>query len=192
MRCAARSGSAALEFALIAPVFFVLLMGLIEAGVIFFGQSVLQNATNDAASLVRTGQVTGTLPNQTLTPAQLAAGQVAGRPMTQAQFRTFICNKIAPLLACDANLQIDVKAFSSFSAASYPNPLTANKTLNPNLNNYAPGGVCSVVLLRTFYTWNVVTPLLNPFLTNMANNKHLMSATAAFRNEPYTTGVAGC
>jgi Flp pilus assembly protein TadG len=192
MRSAARAGSAALEFALIAPVFFVLLMGSVEVGVMFFGQTVLQNATNDAARLVRTGQITGTLPNQVLTPAQLAAGQVAGQPMTQAQFRTFICNEIAPVLACDGNLQIDVQAFSNFSAASYANPLTAGNTLDPSLNNFAPGNVCSVVLLRTFYTWSVITPLLTPFLTNMANSKHLMNATAAFRNEPYTTGVSGC
>jgi Flp pilus assembly protein TadG len=192
MRSAARAGSAALEFALIAPVFFVLLMGSIEAGVMFFGQFVLQNAANDAARLVRTGQITGTLPNQVLTQAQLNAGQVAGQPMTQAQFRTFICNEITPVLACDGNLQIDVESFSNFSAASYANPLIAGNTLDPNLNNYAPGNVCSVVLLRAFYTWNVVTPLLTPFLSNMANNKHLMSATAAFRNEPYTTGVSGC
>ena len=49
-------GSAAIEFAMVAPVFFVLLMGTIEAGVIFFAQSALQNALNDTARLVRTGQ----------------------------------------------------------------------------------------------------------------------------------------
>ena len=192
MRSAARAGSAAIEFAFIAPVFFVLLMGSVEVGVMFFGQTVLQNATNDAARLVRTGQITGTLPNQVLTQAQLNAGQVAGQAMTQAQFRTYICNEIAPVLACNGNLQIDVQAFSNFSAASFASPLKADKTLNPALNNFAPGSVCSVVLLRAFYTWNVVTPLLTPFLTNMASNQHLMSATAAFRNEPYTTGVSGC
>src|SRR5690242_12569352 len=47
-------GSAAIEFAMVAPVFFLLLMGTIEAGIIFFAQSSLQNALNDAARLVRT------------------------------------------------------------------------------------------------------------------------------------------
>ncbi len=192
MRDTARAGSASLEFALVAPVFFILLMGTIETGVIFFAQSVLQNATNDAARLVRTGQITGTLPNQVLTQAELNAGQVAGQAMTQAQFRTYICNEIAPLLGCNANLQIDVESYANFSAASFTSPLNADNTLNTNLNNYSPGNVCSVVLLRTFYTWSVVTPLLTPFLTNMANNQHLLISTAAFRNEPYTTGISGC
>ena len=56
MRADANKGSAAVEFAMVAPVFFLILMATIESGVIFFGQSVLQNAVNDAARLVRTGQ----------------------------------------------------------------------------------------------------------------------------------------
>src|SRR5262249_44010040 len=48
--------STATEFAMVAPIFFLLLMGTIEAGVIFFAQSALQNAVNDAARLVKTGQ----------------------------------------------------------------------------------------------------------------------------------------
>ena len=173
MKKAARSGSAAIEFALIAPIFFLLLMGTMEVGIMFFAQFALQNATNDAARLIRTGQV-------------------AGASMTATQFRTAICNEVSPVLACDANLQIDVESFANFGTANYPAALTGTNTLNPALNNFAPGGVCSVVLVRTFYTWSVVTPILTPFMVNMANNMHLLSATAAFRNEPYTTGVAGC
>ena len=173
MRAAARSGSAAIEFAFIAPVFFLLLMGTMEVGIMFFAQFTLQNATNDAARLIRTGQV-------------VSAGTTA------AQFRTTVCNEISPVLACDGNLQIDVESFSAFGTASYPAALTGTNTLNPALNNFSPGGVCSVVLVRTFYTWTVVTPVLTPFMVNMANNMHLLTATAAFRNEPYTTGVAGC
>lgn len=177
MRRTARAGSAAIEFALIVPIFLVLLMGTMEVGIMFLGQSVLQNATNDAARMIRTGQVAGWNLNQT---------------QAQAQFRTTICNGIAPILACNSNLQIDVESFSNFSSLSYTNPLTANNTLDPNLANFSPGTVCSVVLVRVFYTWSVITPLLTPFMVNMANNQHLMTAAAAFRNEPYTSAVAGC
>ena len=40
----------------------MLLMGTIEAGVIFFAQSSLQNAVNDTARLVRTGQTAASRP----------------------------------------------------------------------------------------------------------------------------------
>lgn len=168
-----RSGSAAIEFAFVAPVFFLFLMATMETGLIYLSNFVLQNATSDAARQIRTGQV-------------------AASNMTQAQFRTLICNGIAPLLACDPNLQIDVETFPSFASANITNPILASGGLDPKLNNWAPGTVCSIVLVRTFYTWNVVTPLLTPFLVNMSSNNHLLTAAAAFRNEPFNNAVAGC
>lgn len=168
-----RSGSAAIEFAFVAPIFFVFLMGTMEAGIVLLGNFVLQNATNDAARQIRTGQV-------------------ATNGTTQAQFRTLVCNGIAPLLACDSNLQIDVETFTNFGTASISNPITAGGTLNPSLNNWSPGTVCSTVLVRTFYTWQIATPLLTPFLINISPDKRLLTAAVAFRNEPYSTSVSGC
>lgn len=169
----ARSGSAAIEFAFVAPVFFLLLMGTMETGLIYFGNFVLQNAINDAARQIRTGQV--------------ALGNI-----TQAQFRTMVCTGIAPLLGCNTNLQIDVETFDNFGSAGITNPINASGGLDPSLNKWSPGTVCSVVLVRAFYTWNVATPLMTPFLVNISNDSHLLTAAAAFRNEPYDTSVSGC
>jgi len=168
-----RSGSAAIEFAFVAPIFFVFLMGTMESGIIFLGNFVLQNATADAARQIRTGQV-------------------ASNGTSQAEFRTLVCNGIAPLLSCDSNLQIDVETFANFGSASVTSPLLTDGTLNTALNNWSPGTVCSIVLVRSFYTWNVATPLLTPFLVNMSGDNFLMSAAVAFRNEPYDTSVSGC
>jgi hypothetical protein len=49
-----------------------------------------------------------------------------------------------------------------------------------------------VVLVRAFYRWPVFTPMLNFFLADMSNNRHLLATAAAFRNEPYTTTTGGC
>ena len=166
MYARSRSGSALIEFAIVAPVFFLLLFGIIETGLVFFASTALENATNDAARLIRTGQ------------AQSAS-------MTQAAFRTQVCNEITPLLACDSNLQIDVESYSGFGSANFVAPTTSG-SLNQNLNNFSPGNAGDVVLVRTFYTWSVLTPLLQPFLANLSNGKHLINATAAFRNEPYS------
>ena len=167
MRAHARSGSAALEFAMVAPIFFLMTFAIIETGVLYFSQATLQYAATDAARLVRTGQV------------QSGA-------MTQAAFRTQVCNRIAPLLACDTNLTIDMKAYpTGFGGANYTTPLDANGNLNPNQSNFQPGNAGDVVLVRVLFTWPVMTPVLTPFLTNMSGNKHLLIATAAFRNEPF-------
>lgn len=173
MRARRKAGSAAIEFAFVAPVFFLFMMGTMEIGIMFVGDFVLQNATNDAARQIRTGQV--------------ASGNV-----TQAQFRQMICDAVGPLLKCDSNLQIDVETFNTFGSVSMTNPVRSDGTLDPTLNNWQPGTVCSIVLVRSFYTWGVTTPVLTPFLINMAGNKHMLSAAATFRNEPFNNQVAGC
>jgi Flp pilus assembly protein TadG len=173
MKADSRKGSAALEFAFVAPVFFVLLLGTFEGAIMFFSQAALQNAVTDMARLIRTGQA-----------------QNSG--ITQADFRTQLCSKVTPLIACDSNLQIDIEAYPSYTNVTYTSPLNADQTMNTSLNNYLTGNACDVVLVRAFYTWSVATPGLSWFLVNMAGSKHLVSAAAAFRNEPYTTSNGGC
>ena len=166
------------EFAIVAPVFFTLLLGIIQAGIVFFAQETLQNAVMDVGRQVRTGQ------------AQAAS-------MTQQQFRTQICNEVSALLDCNASLngvsllQFDVNAYpAGFSGNMNSSPLVANDL--PPLNTYSPGSACDVVLVRVFYKWPITAPGLDWFLVNMANNSHLLAAATAFRNEPFTNQNGGC
>jgi len=169
----ATGGVSMLEFAIVAPVFLFLLMGIIETGVIFYASSVLQYAADDAGRMVKTGQ------------AQNSA-------WTATDLKNRICSDISAVLTCGANLQIDMETYPSFATANFTNPLLANGTLNPALNNFQPGTSCSIVLLRAFYTWSITTPEMQIFLANMASNNRLLIGAAAFRNEPYQTSVAGC
>jgi Flp pilus assembly protein TadG len=188
LRRDADKGSAAVEFAMVAPVFFLILMATIESGVIFFAQSVLQNAVNDTARLVRTGQTAC---------FSLNGGKCTA--MNADQFRAKVCNEVSTLLSncsADANgnsdLQFDVKAYpSGFTGVSNSSPLNAGQDL-PNMTSFDVGNACDVVLVRAFYKWPVFTPGLSFLLGNMAGGKHLLATAAAFRNEPYTTTTGGC
>ena len=168
---------------MVAPIFFVLLMGTMEAGIMFFAQSALQNALNDTARLVRTGQTAC----YTTSNGNCVA-------MTTAQFRTKLCSEVSTLLqgCAGSSLQFDVNAYSSgFGGASNASPLDGSQNL-PTLNTFNVGNPCDVVLVRAFYKWPVFTPGLNYFMANMAGNYHLLASAAAFRNEPYTSAVSGC
>ncbi|MGH6876670.1 MAG: TadE/TadG family type IV pilus assembly protein [Rhizomicrobium sp.] len=167
-----RSGSAAIEFAIIAPVLALFLFGIIETGVIFFAQSTLQNAADDAARLVRTGQA-------------------QNGNMTQAQYVAQVCSEMGGLIgtsSCEANLQVDMQSFTGFANATYNNVLNKNGSLNNKQMQYLTGGACDVVLVRSFYPWTIMTPLLAPLLQNMPNGRYLLAAAEAFRNEPYASG----
>jgi Flp pilus assembly protein TadG len=172
LRRDARSGSVIVEFAMLAPIFFLLLFSIMEIGIIFFAQSTLQHATEIVGRMVRTGQV-------------------QGRSLTQSQVRQIVCDNAAALIPCDGNLYVDVEAFSNFGSVVFSPPLDAHGNMNP-LSNFQTGNACSVVLVRVFYAWNVFTPVLTRFLSTMANDKHLIYSAVAFRNEPYSAGVSGC
>ena len=182
-------GSVAIEFSMIAPVFLMIMMATIETGVIFFAQTGLQNAVNDTARLVKTGQSACFSKDNN--------NNCLG--MTADQFRKRICDSVKTLLkTCekDANgnsdLQFDVKSYAGgFGGMSNGSPLNGAGQL-PNLTDFDTGNACDVVLVRAFYRWPVFTPGLSFFLANMNGQNHLLATAAAFRNEPYVNNVGGC
>src|ERR1700677_3281640 len=91
----AETGAAAVEFALIALPFFGLLFGVFEIGLMFLVATTLQNATADAARMIRTGQMQST-------------------SATAAAFTTQICSELSWMGPdCASNLSVNVQTFSS-------------------------------------------------------------------------------
>ncbi len=159
-----RRGSAAVEFALVAPIFFALLFAIIETAIIFFASQVLETITQDSARMIMTGQ------------AQTAS-------YTQTQFKTFLCGKIPALFNC-ADLYVDVQSYSDFASVAIVDPIDAARNFVP-VSNYVPGNAGDIVVIRVFYQWPLFVTGLGYNISNLAGSKRLLTATAAFRNEPY-------
>ena len=159
-----RRGAATLEFARVAAPFLALLLAILETGVYFFSDEVLQRATAQAARAIMTGQA-----------------QALG--MTTAQFQQSVCTNAAPMLSC-ANMFINAQTFRSFGGVIPLNPLK-NGSVNTAALNYQMGGPGDIVMVQVFYQWPVVSGPLNFNLANMSGNSNLLVATAVFRNEPY-------
>ena len=168
---AAHGGSTAIEFAIIAPVLALFLFGLVETGAIFYFDTTMSSAADDAARLLRTGQV------QT-------------ENLTKSQYIAQICSEMAMVStsSCTANLQVDMEAFSSYTNAQYTDVVNDDGSLNTAAMQFTPGNSCDTVLVRAFYPWTIMTPLMAPLLHNMPNGQVLISSAAAFRNEPFTAG----
>jgi Flp pilus assembly protein TadG len=160
-----RRGSAAVEFALVAPVFFGLLFAIIELALVFFASQVLETVTQDSARAIMTGQ------------AQLAN-------FTQAQFKNLVCSKVVAMFDCVNGISIDVQSYSAFSSINIADPIDAGRNFVPP-NNYLPGGPSDVVVVRLFYQWPLFVTGLGFNVANLGGSKRLLTATAAFQNEPY-------
>jgi Flp pilus assembly protein TadG len=161
-----RRGAAAVEFALIAPVFFWLTMGMAEITMIGFSQTTLDFAVAKSARQIRIGQ------------AQ-SAGAVA--------FHQAICDNMTGLVSLQCtDLYVDVDAFDSFVSVSNPNPLGANGAILTGQFGFNPGTSSQIVLVRGFYRWHVVTPLFQTLFANTAGGTdRLLTSTVLLRNEPF-------
>lgn len=159
-----RRGSAAVEFALVAPVFFALLFAIIETALVFFAGQVLETITQNSARVIMTGQ------------AQTAA-------YTQAQFATYVCSQVPALFNCN-NIYIDVESYPAFTNVTINSQIDGSNNFINNMQ-YSPGGPGDIVVVRLFYQWPLFVTGLGYNIANLAGSKRLLTATAAFRNEPY-------
>jgi Flp pilus assembly protein TadG len=173
-----RRGSAAVEFALVAPVFFALLFAILETAIMFFASQVLETVTQDAARTILTGQAQSG-----------GVCQVAGvsTPCTQGAFFTYVCSQLPALFTGGAtcpNLYVDVESYPAFTNVVINSQISASNTFINNMQ-YSPGGPGAIVVVRVFYQWQMFVTGLGYNISNLAGSKRLLVATAAFRNEPY-------
>jgi Flp pilus assembly protein TadG len=162
-----RRGIAAVEFALIALPFFVLTFGLIEIVLVFILSTTLDYGVQEAARRVRTGEL------------QAAAGDMT-------KFKAAVCGELFALMDCDSKLSIDVRKLDSFAASdAVSSPIDTDKNMKKTDFTFDPGKANDIVMVRVFYEWALVTPVISAPLANLANGKRLIVSTATFRNEPF-------
>ena len=159
-------GATLIEFSMVMLPFFILLFGIFEVGFVFWGTYELENATEDAARMIRTGQV--------------HAGNI-----DEAGFKTQVCSRVSLLANCTTKLRVDVQNYDSFTSLNPPSPLDAQGALKEQGFSYLPGGPQKVVLVTSFYEWPLLNIISSMSLSNMASGNRLLRASAAFRNEPF-------
>ncbi|MEO8115283.1 MAG: TadE/TadG family type IV pilus assembly protein [Phenylobacterium sp.] len=166
----AERGATAVEFALISLPLVTLLFAIIELVLVFTVTTVLETATETASRQIRTGEAAGS---------------------SKAAFKTMVCNQMLWMQAtCAADLTVDVRTFATFGAMAANQPL-APATFDPAATCWAPGQPGDIVLVRIYYKWPLITPLLSTALANAPGGVHLLNTTTAFRNEPYNDNPPG-
>jgi len=159
-----KDGATAVELAMVAIPFFSLVFAIFEVALIYLGTSSLDNGLTAAARQIRTGQAQSS-------------------NMTNAQFRQLVCDRITPLLACDSRLVIDVRRFGSFGGIVVPPPLDGTGNFAGG-NVFQSGAAGDIIVARAYYAWPLVSPTSYVF-SNMTGNQFMLSASTAFRNEPF-------
>jgi Flp pilus assembly protein TadG len=162
-----RHGSAAVEFALVAPVFFALLFAIIETALVFFAGQVLETGVQDAGRLLFTNQAN-------------CNGMLA------ADFKQNVCDRVSALMSC-SGIDVDVRTYPAGTAITIVDPINgsgnyaSNSVYQPPLCNNTD----QTVVVRGFYQWPLVVTGLGYNIANIgrgtASSKRLLAATSAFR-----------
>lgn len=171
-RAADERGATAVEFALVATPFFVMVCGIIELAMIFMVSVSLENSTITLARTIRTGEM------------QSAGGANANT------FRDTICDNMGWLqVDCKTKLRVDVNKFTSFSGTNGQGAPITNGEWNTTPNAFNCGGPGDIVLVRAYYEWPLFAPGFDIALQKLNGGKTVIGAVTTFRNEPYGGAV---
>ena len=160
-------GFTAIEFGMVALPFLMLLFGNIAVGLYFFTTFTLENAVEDAARLIRTGQA-----------------QESG--MTAEQFKQKVCENAPRYVDCNGKMRINVQTYTGFGSIATPSCIdNGGELIKPESQTYNSGGAGDVVLVTVCYEWELTGKIPFLHLGTMDNGSSLIVASTTFRTEPY-------
>jgi Flp pilus assembly protein TadG len=166
------TGSPAVEFALVFPIFIGIVLATLQAGSIFLAKAYFESGAEEAARVVLTNQVDS---------------------LTAAQFQTEICNQLTALFNCgEVTVELEpLPAGTTNLSAMLPTfdshgNLVGTPTVDVGANSAVPG---TDMLLVVMYPWPVYGGPLGLNFANMGNGKMLMTSTQVFRIEPTAPAI---
>jgi Flp pilus assembly protein TadG len=179
---AERRGVVALEFAILAAPFLVLVLGTMEVGYDFFVQAALSNAVSVAARTVQVG-----------TAQANATGAAEAKWVASA-----VCPALGGMLDC-GQLYVTITNIPSGPGQNYYTWLAANP---PNLtkitsstDTVCTGSATQMMIVRAYYLSPTFLGMLVPVWSQASpvspsQRVHVTYASAGFVNEIFTGGQA--
>jgi len=160
-------GVTAIEFAFVIGPFLALTMGTIEVALVHLMRSSVSNAVESASRSIYTG--------------------AAGCATTQS-IKTSICERIGIQneTSCMANIKVILEELDGFDGER----TTADTDFDSIQESVEAGEAESRMLLRTYYKWEVLFPLLSESLGG-GDGVIVLGNSTAFKNEPFGEN-AGC
>ncbi|WP_152047772.1 TadE/TadG family type IV pilus assembly protein [Aureimonas psammosilenae] len=173
-----RSGASAIEFALVATPFLMLLMMLFQISLFYFAKESLDDAVRSASR-------------------QIMVGKVPASTQSAEAFRnTLLCPRLLFGLECSA-IKVDAYRIGLTSDAKTGTGIYqfVDKTKKALRSPSSAGGFCigaanDYVFLDVSYTFTNALSALFDRLTG--GGLKTIRSTSLFRNEPFATGGASC
>ncbi len=172
-------GVTSIEFAFIAPVVVLMMMGVIEFSMILFTTAVMESATSYTARLGKTGYT-------------------EGGSSRSDQITANIKSLTAGLLNPD-DIEITAKVYDAFDEVGDPEPyvdannnlqydegetfsdINGNSQWDADMGSAGFGNANDVVVYTISYPWPINTPIINSIIGDIYN----ITVRTVVKNEPY-------
>lgn len=179
-------GIAALEFALVAPVFLMMLFGFMEFALIMTVNVLLDNAVSDAARYGLTGfALSGVSREQAILDIIEDRTGIMLDP-NQLEISTLVYQSFDQIGVEEP--YVDDNGNGEFDEGETYDDVNGNGNWDPDMGANGAGGAGDVVVYTITYNW----PLLTPVAGYIAEGGSIpLSSTMVVRNEPYDTMSLG-
>lgn len=184
-------GAPVIEFALVAPLFFLIIFGIIELGMIMCVTVLMESSLRDSS---RYG-VTGQLPDGASTMAareQFIRDMIADRTLGLVDMNDAKVEILSYPTFEDVGQGeefVDGNGNGDYDAGETFKDCNGNGKRDQDRGTAGPGGSGTVVLYRMRYEWPVMTPFAGPIIAT--DGKFPIQASIAVRNEPWNPTIGG-
>ena len=166
-----QNGTAAIEFAILAPTLFLFVLGIIEFSMIMFASSAVESATNISSRYGRTGNN--------------YAEYVGDHNQTTASREQFIREEIAQRtlgLLNPTSVKIETATYANFKDSN------RNDTSANTARGFGSGS--EAVLYKVSYEWPVITPILAGLVSDKdgsgnSTGKYTITSAIIVKNEAF-------
>ncbi len=177
----AHEGVSAVEFAMLAPVFLLLLFGIIEFSLIMLVTNIMENATSITSRMGRTGYAAaGTSREDTIRASIDDRAGVFIDPqrltITSKYYQQF--DQIN-----DAEPWNDANHNNVAETGEYTD-INGNGQYDSDMGQAGYGNAEDIVVYTVRYPWSIMTPIMREIIGN-TQGKFPIVAHAVVRNEPY-------
>lgn len=167
-----KRGVAAIEFALLAMPFLMVLFAVLETALSFTSQQIMSNAVDNLARDIRVGKL-----------------KKGSADATSAAITSRICTDIAVLVPAGCpDLVVDMKVYPTFNDVPTTIPRTADKNINTSGFAINVGDPEEKQMLRVFYRWKYYTRFVGDKMAEMPDGKTLLYTAVVWQNEAFTPG----
>ena len=174
-----RDGTVAVEAIFIIPIFFLMVISLMEVGAYFYRVAMIDAAVNETTRTVITGQA----------PLKGTAGGIAGVCANGREcFFDTVCERVEMFGDCDDRLSVELAAFDTIKevldySADLKCPNTPGYTQVGQ--TYEPGDRNQYIFLRVCFLIEVLNPSIGATIHTDGTATRKVVAIAIRRNEPY-------